>query len=134
MRILVVDDNKVETTTLSMKLKAQGYEVLVASDGSEAISIARREKLDLILLDVVFPPDVGHGGGVAWDGFLILSWLLRLEEAKNVPVIFMSGAEPEKHEKRALAEGATKFFRKPTGTRLTTVCGFWLCARCLRKG
>ena len=82
MRILVVDDNKVQTTALSMKLKAQGYEVLVASDGSEAISIARREKLDLILLDIVFPPDVGHGGGVAWDGFLILSWLRRMEETR----------------------------------------------------
>src|SRR5215469_13295923 len=114
MKILVVDDNKVQTTALSMKLKAQGYEVLVANDGSEAISIARREKLDLILLDIVFPPDVGHGGGVAWDGFLILSWLRRLEEAKGVPVIFISGADPKKYEQRALAEGAAKFFRKPT--------------------
>src|SRR3974390_16070 len=113
MRILVVDDNKVQTTALSIKLKAQGYEVLVASDGAEAISIARREKLDLILLDIVFPPDVGHGGGVAWDGFLILSWLRRLEEAKDVPVMFISGAEPKKNEKRALAEKAVKFFQKP---------------------
>jgi DNA-binding response OmpR family regulator len=96
-----------------MKLKAERYEVLVASDGSEAISIARREKLDLILLDIVFPPDVAHGGGVAWDGFLILSWLRRLEEAKHVPVIFISEADPKKYEQRALAEGAVKLFRKP---------------------
>jgi DNA-binding response OmpR family regulator len=113
MKILVVDDNKVQTTALSMKLKAQGYEVLVANDGSEAISIARREKLDLILLDIMFPPDVGHGGGVAWDGFLIRSWLRRLEEAKDVPIIFISGADPKKYERRALPEGGTQFFPKP---------------------
>jgi CheY-like chemotaxis protein len=124
MKILVVDDNKVQTTALSMKLKAQGYEVLAAHDGSEAISIARKEKLDLILLDIIFPPDVGHGGGVAWDGFLIRDWLHRLEEAKDVPVIFISGADPKKYEQRALNEGAAKFFRKPVeGDQLLAAVG-----------
>jgi CheY-like chemotaxis protein len=113
MRILVVEDNKVQATAFSMKLKAQGYEVLLAEDGSEAISIARRVKLDLIMLDIMFPPDVAHGGGVGWDGFLILTWLRRVEQAKDVPVIFISGADPKKYEQRALAEGAVKFFRKP---------------------
>jgi len=113
MRILVVDDNKVQRTALSMKLKGQGYDVLEAADGSEAISIARRVKLDLILLDIVFPPDVAHGGGVAWDGFLILSWLRRQEDARNVPVIFISGADAKNYEQHALAAGAVKFFQKP---------------------
>jgi two-component system chemotaxis response regulator CheY len=113
MRILVVDDNKVQRTALSMKLKEQGYDVVEAADGSEAISIARRVKIDLILLDIVFPPDVAHGGGVAWDGFLILSWLRRQEQAKDVPVIFMSGADAKNYEQRALAVGAVKFFQKP---------------------
>ena len=111
-RILIVDDNKIEVTALSSKLKANGYDVIVALDGSEAITIARREKIDLILLDIVFPPDVAHGGGVAWDGFLILNWVRRLEEAKNVPVIFISGADPKKYEQRAVSQGV-KFFRKP---------------------
>jgi CheY-like chemotaxis protein len=112
-RILIVDDNKVQTTALASKLRAAGFEVLVAADGSDAISIARREKLDLIVLDILFPPDVAHGGGVGWDGFLILTWIRRVEEAKHVPVIFVTGADPAKYEKRALAEGALGFFRKP---------------------
>ncbi len=115
-KILVVDDNKIQTTALSTKLKAQGYAVTVAQDGGEAISIARKEKLDLILLDILFPPDVAHGGGVPWDGFLILNWLRRLEEAKDVPVIFITAADPKKYEQRALAEGAVRFFRKPIDT------------------
>jgi CheY-like chemotaxis protein len=112
-KILVVDDDKVQTTALSAKLRSSGFDVLVAEDGAQAISTARREKLDLILLDILFPPDVAHGGGVPWDGFLILNWLRRLEEAKHVPVIFITGADPAKYERRALAGGAVKFFRKP---------------------
>src|SRR6516164_4480384 len=111
-RVLIVDDSVVILKALSVKLRAKGYEVYTAVDGSEAVSTVRRERPDLILLDINFPPDVAHGGGVAWDGFLILNWVRRLEEAKNVPVIFISGADPKKYEQRAVSQG-DKFFRKP---------------------
>ena len=112
-KILVVDDNPVILKTLSMKLTAAGYDVLTAVDGGEAVSLARHERPDLILLDISFPPDVANGGGVPWDGFLIISWLRRLEEAKNIPVIIITGGEPEKYKGRALAAGAANFFHKP---------------------
>lgn len=111
--ILVVDDDAVERKALSSKLKASGYEVLLAEDGATAISTARREKPALILLDISFPPDVAHGGGVPWDGFLILSWLRRLDEAKDTPVVFITNSAPAKYQQRALAAGAVKFFQKP---------------------
>ena len=112
-KILVVDDNPVILKTLSMKLTAAGYDVLTAVDGGEAVSLARHERPDLILLDISFPPDVANGGGVPWDGFLIMSWLRRLEEAKNIPIIVITGGEPEKYKERALAAGAVSFFHKP---------------------
>jgi CheY-like chemotaxis protein len=115
-RILIVDDNPVEQKALALKLTSNGYDVSVAEDGSVALSIARREKPDLILLDISFPPDVAHGGGVAWDGFLILNWLRRLEEAKETPVIFVTGLDPAKSKSRALAAGAVSFFQKPIDT------------------
>src|SRR5690349_7763955 len=93
-RILVVDDNLVFVRSLSMKLKSKGYDVLTAMDGGEAVSAARKEKPDLILLDISFPPDVGHGGGVPWDGFLIIEWLHRIDEASTVPIIVISGGDP----------------------------------------
>src|SRR5258708_35376570 len=80
-KILVVDDSPIILKTLSMKLKARGYDVLTAEDGSTAVSTARRERPDLILLDITFPPDVAHGGGVAWDCFLIMHWLKGMDEA-----------------------------------------------------
>ncbi len=112
-RILIVDDSTIILKTLSMKLKSNGYEVLTAADGGTAVSLVRREKPDLILLDISFPPDVAHGGGVAWDGFLIMSWLGRMEEAKNIPIMIITGAEPEKFKERAMAAGAVGYFQKP---------------------
>lgn len=112
-KILVVDDNPIIIRALSMKLRASGYEVLTAQDGSEAVSLTRKQKPDLILLDISFPPDVAHGGGIPWDGFLIMDWLRRIEEAKNIPVIIITGGEASKYKDRALSSGATEFFHKP---------------------
>ena len=96
-----------------MKLAAHGYDVVTAEDGGTAVSAVRRERPDLILLDLSFPPDVAHGGGVAWDGFLIMNWLQRLEEARNLPIIVITGGDPATCKDRALAAGAANFFHKP---------------------
>ena len=112
-KILVVDDNLVILKTVSMKLTANGYDVVTAEDGAGAVSAVRKEKPNLILLDLSFPPDVAHGGGVPWDGFLIMNWLRRLEEAKNIPIIVITGGDPAKCKDRALAAGAASFFHKP---------------------
>ena len=112
-KILVVDDNVVILKTISMKLTAQGYDVCTAEDGAGAVGAVRRAKPDLILLDLSFPPDVAHGGGVPWDGFLIMEWLRRLEEAKGIPIIVITGGDPVKYKARALAAGAASFFHKP---------------------
>jgi DNA-binding response OmpR family regulator len=112
-RVLVVDDSFIDARILSNRLKAEGFEVLIAQDGAAAVSTARKQKLDLIFLDVLYPPDVAHGGGVSWDGFLIMNWLRRMDEAKHVPVIFVTGADPAKYRQRALDAGAAKFFTKP---------------------
>jgi len=112
-RVLVVDDNLVDARALCSKLRSEGYEVVLAQDGAAAVSTARKQKLDLIFLDVLFPPDVGHGGGVPWDGFLILDWIRRMDESKHVPIIFVTGADPKKYRDRAIKAGALNFFSKP---------------------
>jgi CheY-like chemotaxis protein len=112
-KILVVDDSPVILKALSMKLRSNGYNVFTADEGGAAVSIVRREKPDVILLDISFPPDIGHGGGVPWDGFLIMEWLRRIEEAKNIPIIIITGGDPVKYKDRALAAGAVSFFHKP---------------------
>jgi CheY-like chemotaxis protein len=109
-KILVVDDNEIILKTVSLKLQGAGYQVITALDGSEAVAAARKETPDLILLDISFPPDVG---GVEWDGFRIMEWFHRLETAKKVPVIIITGGEDSKNKERAVASGAVAFFNKP---------------------
>ena len=115
-KILVVDDSPIILKTLSMKLNGSGYEVLTAADGASAVSTVRRDHPDLVLLDITFPPDVAHGGGVAWDGFLIMNWLRRIDEAKNTPVIIITGGDPAQYKDRSMAAGAVAFFQKPINT------------------
>ena len=110
--ILVVDDDPIILKTASLKLQARGYEVLTARDGAEAIQTVRRAKPSLILLDISFPVDAG-GGAAAWDGFLIMSWLRRLEEVKHIPIIVITGGDPAKYKDKSLATGAVDFFHKP---------------------
>jgi CheY-like chemotaxis protein len=112
-KILVVDDDPLILKMMSMKLTASGYDVVTAEDGGAAVSAVRQEKPDLILLDISFPPDVAHGGGVAWDGFLIMNWLQRIEEAKKIPIVVITGSDPARYKDRALAGGAAGFFHKP---------------------
>jgi CheY-like chemotaxis protein len=116
-KILVVDDNAVVVKTIKMQLVKAGYTVFTAMDGGEAISAVRREKPDLILLDISFPPDVGHGGGIPWDGFLIMQWLRRLDEAKTTPIIIITGQDPAKYRDQSLKLGATAFFTKPVASQ-----------------
>jgi CheY-like chemotaxis protein len=109
-KILVVDDNEIILKTISLRLQGAGYEVVTALDGSEAVSAARREAPDLVLLDISFPPDVG---GVEWDGFRIMEWFRRMENVKKTPVVVITGGENTKDKERAISGGAVAFFHKP---------------------
>jgi CheY-like chemotaxis protein len=111
-KILVVDDNPVVLKAFELKLKTLGFQVITATEGSEAVSSARHERPDLIVLDINFPPDVGSSG-LQWDGFNIMQWMQRFQEVSKIPVIIITGSEPEKYRDRALAAGASAFFQKP---------------------
>jgi len=112
-KVLLVDDNALILKTTSGKLKEAGYEVLTAEDGGSAIRQARQLKPHLIILDLNFPPDVGHGGGIPWDGFLILNWLRRTDGMEKVPVIVITGGDLEKHKDKWVEAGVRDIFLKP---------------------
>ena len=109
-KILVIDDNEIILKTTSMKLQSAGYQVFTALDGAEGVGLVRREKPDLVLLDITFPADVS---GVSWDGFRIMEWLHRVDDSKRIPIIVISGVVDEKNKQRATASGAVAFFPKP---------------------
>src|ERR1700692_1662379 len=111
-KILVVDDNAVVLKAFELKLATLGFKVITATDGPMAVSCARKEKPDLIVLDVNFPPDVGSSG-LQWDGFNIMQWLGRFKEVADIPVIIITSGDPAKLRPKALAAGAVGFFQKP---------------------
>jgi CheY-like chemotaxis protein len=112
-RVLIADDNFIFLKALSMKLRNNGYEVITTQDGADTVSLARTGRPDLILLDINFPSDVAHGGGVSWDGLLIIDWLRRIDETRSTPIIVISGEDPIRYRERSLAAGAVAFFHKP---------------------
>jgi DNA-binding response OmpR family regulator len=109
-KILVVDDDPVIQKAFAIKLKASNYEVITASEGSEAVNLARTQKPDVILLDINFPNDFSS---VSWDGFRIMEWLKRIDTAAKTPIFVISGGDPDKYVARARELGAVAFFRKP---------------------
>jgi len=111
-KVLVVDDDPVVVKALTAKLQSDGYSVISASDGSDAVVQVRQEKPDLVILDINFPPDVG----MSWDGFKILEWFRRPLEGAKIPVIIITGDDSAKNKERATNVGAVAFFQKPIDT------------------
>jgi len=109
-KVLIVDDNDVVVKTIAVKLNGAGFKTFVALDGAEAVSLVRKEKPDLIVLDISFPPDVA---GVPWDGYRIMEWLRRVDDSKKIPIIVITGGAGDKDKEKALAGGAVGFLYKP---------------------
>lgn len=110
--ILLMDNDPVFLKATAMKFENNGYAVLTAKDGSDAIQAARRIKPDLVVLDVNLSADVASGGSVSWDGFNIMSWLRRFDEFKLTPIVIASIGDPVQYTRLALGSGAIAFFHK----------------------
>jgi CheY-like chemotaxis protein len=108
-KVLVVDDDPLFLKITSTQLEHEGYEVLTAKDGCEAIAAVRKQKPNVVLLDLHLPQDVT---GVPWDGFRIVTWLKRVEALKNIPIVMMTSSDPSKYAREAIRAGAVGFFSK----------------------
>lgn len=103
-KILIVDDDADVRRGLTVRLRANNYDVVYAVDAISAISAARKEKPDVILLDLGLP------GG---DGFVVMERLQAINVLPSVPVIVVSARDAVRNKDRALAAGAEAFFQKP---------------------
>jgi CheY-like chemotaxis protein len=117
-KILVVDDNPIIQRTLYFALRDQGYTVQMAGEITEALRMVRKERPDLILLDIHFPPDASVGGGGVRDGFWALDWMRRMDELNGVPIVIISGDDPATASPQARAAGADAYLHKPINKEL----------------
>jgi CheY-like chemotaxis protein len=103
-KILIVEDEVVQLTALARRLKSAGFEIVAARDGLTAISTARKEQPDLIVLDLGIP---------AGDGFVVLQRLSLLLNTGTIPVIVLSSRTPIGNRDAALKAGAIAYIHKP---------------------
>ncbi|UCH43076.1 MAG: response regulator [Dehalococcoidales bacterium] len=103
-KILIVDDDLDLLRGLSVRLTANNYKVSFATDGISAVSMARKEEPDLIILDIGLP------GG---DGFTVMQRLSSMANLASTPVIILTGRDSFSNEERAAAGGARAFLQKP---------------------
>lgn len=103
-KILLVDDDPNILKVLSMRLEKTGYEVDSISDGFMALEKIRKDRPDLIILDLMLPEI---------DGYKVCRMLKFDETYKNIPVIMLTGRTQEEDRKKGLQMGADAYIVKP---------------------
>lgn len=104
-KILIAEDERPISDIIKFNLEKEGYEVITAFDGKEALQKALEEKPDLLLLDIMLPQ---------MDGFEICK---RVREKSSVPIIFVTAKEEEVDKILGLELGADDYITKPFSVR-----------------
>jgi len=101
MKILVVDDEKTLVKGMKFNLENEGYQVECAYDGAAAVELARNEKFDLLILDVMMPEVDG------------LEACMRIREFSNVPIIMLTAKSEDADKLMGFECGADDYLTKP---------------------
>ncbi len=107
-KILLVDDEEDILDFLELILEEQGYSVIKASSGREALAAAQMHRPELILLDVMMPE---------MDGWEVLKLLKADEEITDIPVAMLTARTEMKDKIQGLQEGAIDYICKPFATK-----------------
>lgn len=102
--VLVAEDERALVTLLRYNLEREGYRVLVAMDGEEALLVAEEERPDLVLLDWMLPQ---------LSGIEVCRRLRGRQETRNVPIIMLTARGEESDRIRGLDTGADDYLTKP---------------------
>lgn len=107
-KILVVDDDPYILMSLEFLMKKNGFAVMVARNGTEALDIVEKQLPDVVLLDIMMP-DV--------DGYEICRHIKTSKKLKDAKVVFMSAKTKEADIKKGYDLGASLYITKPFSTR-----------------
>jgi PAS domain S-box-containing protein len=102
--VLIVDDSEDNRLLLSSQLKMQGYEILQAEDGAEGIEMVRRERPDLVLLDIMMP---------GMSGFEVCSQLKSDPQTAGIPIIIVTALREVEYRIQGIEAGADEFLSRP---------------------
>jgi len=107
-RVLIIDDEPASIMKLRQILSPE-YTIYVATDGQTGLTVAMKQKPDLILLDILMPN---------MDGFEVLNELRKSIEIHDIPVLVITGLKNEESEEKALTLGAKDYMSKPLNSAI----------------
>jgi twitching motility two-component system response regulator PilH len=102
--ILVVDDSPTEMRLVTGVLQGHGHRIITATDGDQALEVARREQPGLVVLDVIMPGK---------NGFQVCRALKTAPETAKIPVILLTSKNQESDKFWGLKQGADEYLTKP---------------------
>ena len=103
-KVVLIEDSKVLGTALTGALKVEGIEAFWAANGVTGIALAKQQKPDLILLDLMLPK---------LSGFEVCKLLKSDEATWRIPIVIMSTLSDPESRERAMSSGANHFIPKP---------------------
>ncbi len=103
-RILIVDDQADNRQLLELILEPEGFVLLTASNGAEALALAAREQPDVILLDAVMP---------GMNGYQVATQLSSDPATRDIPIVMITGLSGDDARALGVAAGAVGFLSKP---------------------
>lgn len=107
IKILLVEDDKMILDMYTLKFFQEGYKVIQSENGKDALDAAKKEKPDMILLDIILPQ---------MDGFTVLKKLKTDSDTKNIPVVLLTNLGQEGDVKKGLELGAIDYLIKANYT------------------
>jgi len=107
-KILLVEDNEMNRDMLSRRLLKQGFEMVIAVDGEQAVDLARSEAPDLILMDISLP---------GLDGWEATRLLKAMPETRSIPIIALTAHAMAGDREKSLAAGCNDYDTKPIDFR-----------------
>ena len=107
-KILVVEDNDRNRRLMRILLKANGYEVIEATTGEEAMNYLKEQKPDLILMDIQLPNT---------DGLALTKEIKSAADTKDIPVVAVTAYAMKGDRERILKAGCDAYISKPIDTR-----------------
>jgi len=103
-KILVAEDDAALLKSMRIRLSSEGYEVLCANDGYQAVAMAREQRPDMLILDINMP---------AGDGFSVQDRVWKMVHMRRVPIVYITGDRSQEMLDRAHILGARSLLRKP---------------------
>lgn len=103
-KVLIVDDEHAIRLVCRVNLSSAGFETLEAADGAEALAVARAERPDLILLDIMLP---------ALDGWAVAEELSADDKTRDIPILFLSARSEHADLRRGYELGGVGYITKP---------------------